>query len=48
MEDSFSTDWELEIVVSRRFKHIAFIVHFISITFTSVPPQILEAGDPCT
>ena len=30
MEDSFSTDWELEGVVSRRFKHIAFIVHFIS------------------
>ena len=35
-----------------RFKHIMFIVHFISIPITSAPPQItryqiLEIGDSC-
>ena len=38
-------------VVWGRFKHITFIVHFISIIITSVPPQIirpqiLDVGDP--
>ena len=34
MEDSFSMDWGRG-VVSEWFKHITFIVHFISIIFTS-------------
>ena len=28
--------------VSGRFKHMTFIVHFISITITSAPPQIIR------
>ena len=38
MEDNFSLNQGVEGMVSGRFKHITFIVHFI----TSVPPQIIR------
>ena len=40
MEDNVSIDWS-DAVVSGRFKHIMFIVHFISIVITPAPPQII-------
>ena len=41
VEDNFSTDLG-GVMVSRWFKHPTFIVHFISITITSAPPQIIR------
>ena len=41
VEDSFSTDWGWG-AVSEWFKHITFIVHFISAIITLAPPQIIR------
>ena len=53
VEDKFSMDQGVgwEVLISGRFKHITFIVHFISIIITSAPPQIIrhqipEVGEP--
>ena len=43
VEDSFSTDWGWGGgMVSGQFKHVPFIVHFISVIITSAPPQIIR------
>ena len=53
VEDKFyHRPWGDEGVVLGWFKCITFIVHFVSLTITSAPPQIIrhwvpEVGDPC-
>ena len=41
LEDNFPTDGS-RCMVSRRFKCLPFIVHFISIIIASAPPQIIR------
>ena len=41
VDDNFLTG-QGEGIVLGWFKHIKFIVHFISITITSAPPQIIR------
>ena len=42
LRNNFSMDWVVLRVLWGWYKHITFIVHFISIIITSAPPQIIR------